>query len=446
MRSRPRLPDAPAERRPGAPVPLDGGDLAFLSWLGTDRDPLLHIALAARLPGPVPSAPQLRRLAAGTAARAPVLTYRLTGAGRHARWEPDLAFDPAHHVAHRRVPPGTDVRQAVIDAVRELPLHPRRPLWTLMVIHGHRDDEHVLCYRVHHGFQDGVGAARTINAVLLGKPLSTPVSRAPAKPAAGRWLRLMTTGARLAGRSARLRPPATTADGGTRLRVHHCDAAPLTAIAAETGASITQVALAVLTGALRSWNPRHWERGRPARRGLTISFPLNLSGRLHDGGLGNGCISVPVVLPCGEPCPRGRLRRVMAETGFERLSRYRHDRYLLRSPLLAWGAGAVIGSRAMERLLLRGAAGGLVVSAIAAGDSLPVDRCFAVPPTLDFGGGVIVIVHGGGSVVFSGLWSRSLGGTERLAGLLDAAVAELAAAVGVGGSPGSPVGGAAVRR
>ncbi|MFF4615310.1 wax ester/triacylglycerol synthase domain-containing protein [Nonomuraea jabiensis] len=395
--------------RAAGTVPLTGSDRLFLGEVGSARDHRLHIALAARMPGPAPASGELRRLVAESAARAPVLTYRLARGG----WEPDPAFDPACHVVEYRVPPGRDVGAAVVDAVRDNRLLPEHPLWSLMVVHGYAADEHILCYRAHHAFQDGVGAARiATRAVLLGRTVPAPGPNAAMRAPAMARMRLLATAARLAAPSARLRPPPGRT-GRARTFFLSLDLAAFREIAAATGASVPQVGLAVLAGALRAWNPAHWRKA--GRRGTTVSFPLNLNGRLRDGGLGNGATIVPVVLPCAEPAARERLRGVMAQTSFERLAAYRRDRCPFNAPAVAF--------RLLRWLVPKAFPGRMTVSVI--GVSLPLDGCFAVPPTYDTGGAAVSMLYSDTTVVVSCVLSAALAHGDRLPRLMEEALEEL---------------------
>ncbi|MBB5780538.1 wax ester/triacylglycerol synthase domain-containing protein [Nonomuraea jabiensis] len=395
--------------RAAGTVPPAGPDRLFLGEVGSAGDHRLHIAFAARMPGPAPDSGELRRLVAESAARAPVLTYRPARGG----WEPDPAFDPACHVVEYQVAPGRDVGAAVVDAVRDNRLLPEHPLWSLMVVHGYAADEHVLCYRAHHAFQDGVGVARiATRAVLLGRTVPAPDPDVAGRAPAMAWMRLLATAARLAAPSARLRPP----PGGTgRARTFflRLDRAAFREIAAATGASVPQVGLAVLAGALRAWNPAHWRKA--GRRGTTVCFPLNLNGRLRDGGLGNGATIMPVVLPCAEPVARERLRAVMEQTSFERMAVYRRDRYPVNAPAVVF--------RLLRWLAPKAFPGRMTVSAI--GMSLPLDGCFAVPPAYDTGGAAVSMLYSDTAVVVSCVLSAALAHGDRLPGLVEEALEEL---------------------
>ncbi|MFG6191932.1 wax ester/triacylglycerol synthase domain-containing protein [Nonomuraea sp. JJY05] len=399
--------------RAAGAVPLTGPDRLFLGELGSARDYRLHIALAARRPGPAPDSGELRRLVAESAARAPVLTYRLARGG----WEPDPAFDPACHVVEYRVAPGRDVGAAVVDAVRDNRLLPEHPLWSLMVVHGYASDEHLLCYRVHHAFQDGVAAARVATrAVLLEKTVPAPDRNVAVRAPVMARMRLLATAARLAAPSARLRPPPGRtggAEAAARTLFLRLDLAAFRQIAAATGASVPQVGLAVLAGALRAWNPAHWRKA--GRRGTTVSFPLNLNGRLRDGGLGNGATTMPVVLPCAEAAPPERLRRVMEQTSFERMAAYRRDRYPVDAPTVVF--------RLLRWLVPKAFPGRMTVSVI--GVSLPLDGCFAVPPTYDTRGGAVSMVYSDTTVVVSCVLSGSLPHGDRLPRLMEESLEEL---------------------
>ncbi|WP_431907280.1 wax ester/triacylglycerol synthase domain-containing protein [Nonomuraea jabiensis] len=394
-------------------VPLTGADRLFLGKLGSARDHRLHIALAARMPGPAPDSGELRRLVEESAARAPVLTYRLARAG----WERDPAFDPACHVVEYQVAPGRDVGAAVVDAVRDNRLLPEHPLWSLMVVHGYAADEHILCYRAHHAFQDGVGAARiATRAVLLGRTVPAPDPGVAVRAPAMAQMRLLATAARLAAPSARLRPPPGRTGrvrAGARTFFLRLDLAAFREIAAATGASVPQVGLAVLAGALRAWNPAHWRKA--GRRGTTVSFPLNLNGRLRDGGLGNGATVMPVVLPCTEPVARERLRGVMEQTSFERMAVYRRDRYPVNAPAAVF--------RLLRWLVPKAFPGRMTVSVI--GVSPPLDGCFAVPPTYDTGGAAVSMLHSDTTVVVSCVLSAALAHGDRLPRLMEEALEEL---------------------
>ncbi|MFC4015882.1 wax ester/triacylglycerol synthase domain-containing protein [Nonomuraea purpurea] len=300
--------------------------LAYLDqimWYGgerMERPSQIVTGCAAVMPGPAPDRERLRRFLAEGAVRAPVLTYRLA----RTRWEPDPAFDPDQHLGYVRAQAGRTLDDALLD-LWEQPLPRERPLWDLQVLHGHRDDEHVLCYRSHHAFQDGVSVLMCLQALMNGRTLPAPKPW-PSPPA---WSALTSTWhvlwslAQLARPQPRWRPArGRTAPPATLRRVTALPAAHYRRIAAATGAGSTQVDLAVLAGALRTWQPQYWNPplSRLHRRGLTVGVPISLHRRGHPDGLGNHVGAVPVTLPCAEPSPARRLRLIMAQFTPERVA------------------------------------------------------------------------------------------------------------------------------
>ncbi|MGI5170995.1 wax ester/triacylglycerol synthase domain-containing protein [Spirillospora sp. CA-253888] len=95
----------------------------------------LHIGAVMLVEGAPLTLERLRALVSERVRRAPVLGYRLSG--DHRRWEPDPAFRPEAHVEERRLDPGADVVAEALAVVDE-PLRPDRPLWRLVLLHGHR--------------------------------------------------------------------------------------------------------------------------------------------------------------------------------------------------------------------------------------------------------------------------------------------------------------------
>ncbi|MFC4116945.1 wax ester/triacylglycerol synthase domain-containing protein [Nonomuraea zeae] len=429
-------------------VPLTFGDHYVLRLTaGVADDFRMHFGLGLRMPGSPPPAADLRELVAKkVAAQASALAYRLVGAGRRARWEPDPGFDPAYHVEYHRVPRGSDVHQAAEAAIRVRALSRERPLWSLMVLHGYADDEHMLCYRAHHAFQDGMGAINAVRALLGDQTLPSPEAgvahlgsgeAGSARPGAGMRQALADL-LRLAGPPPRWFTPGAPGSAGAPARQLHVaalDIASFHDIARATGTSIAQIGVTLVAGALRSWRPAAGPRGsqvgmakaaRGGGRDMTVALPVSLTGAGRHAGLGNHTGLIPVTLPCGEPDAFARLQRVAAQTTLRRLGEARRRaKALYRVP-----AGlAVPLLRLLSPLATVGECRQLNVSAVRMTRADPgMSEIFAIPPLAPGVAGMIVILHADDAVSFSGVFDARVSRPEELMGLLRPALRELHAA------------------
>jgi hypothetical protein len=155
-------------------VRLSASDrIATLMARRGDDESHMHIGVLMWLESPIPALAQLRQQVSESLERAPVLGYRLNE--RRRRWEPVVGFDPSRHVQERVLKPGTDVLAAA-DAVMRRPFSRGQPLWGLTLLHGHGGSA-VLCYRVHHMFQDGVAVASVLEALFGARRLAPPSVR-----------------------------------------------------------------------------------------------------------------------------------------------------------------------------------------------------------------------------------------------------------------------------
>ncbi|WP_345565955.1 wax ester/triacylglycerol synthase domain-containing protein [Nonomuraea rosea] len=411
----------------------------------------MHVGLALRMPGSPPPPAELRELVAKkVATQAPVLACRLVGKGRRARWEPDPAFDPAYHVEYHRVPRGSDVRQAAVEAMRVRGLPRERPLWSLMVLHGHADDEHLLCYRAHHAFQDGIGVISAFRALLgdheLPSPETTPAWSGSTNRGTGGGAGVggaLADLLRLAGPPPRWFSPATGGPG-RHLHVVGLDIEPFHDIARATGASVAQIGVSLIAGALRSWGSGRSGQPQPgpaaARsvagggpgggvaggRDVVVALPVALLGLGRHTGLGNHAGLIPVTLPCGEPGAIARLQRVAAQTTLRRLGDARRKaRALYRVPARL----TVPLLRMLSPLASLGEARQLNVSAIhLARFGHGAREMFVLPPLAPGVAGMIVVLHAGEAVSFSGIFDARVSRPDELMGLLRPALTELHAA------------------
>ncbi|MFI7703193.1 wax ester/triacylglycerol synthase domain-containing protein [Nonomuraea sp. NPDC049480] len=402
-------------------VPLTFGD-HYVSRLsaGVADDSHMHLGVAVRLPGSPPVPDDLHRLIAETVrTRAPALAYRLTGQGRRARWEPDPAFDPAYHIEYHRLPRGEDVHQAVMEAMRIRPLSRERPLWSLMLLHGHADEAHILCYRAHHVFQDGMGAVGALRALLGAETLPVPSAGIGSVAPSGGARRALADLRRLAGAPPRWFATCASGTSDRRLHVVSLDSASFRDISRVTGASVAQIGITLVAGALRSWNPRPW-----ARRGdFVIALPVGLRGHRQHAGLGNHTGLLPVALPCGEPSAMIRLRRILDQTTIRRIGLARQaarEMYGV-SPALA-----VPALRFLSPLFRKGSARGFNVTTVPwPMTASSATEVFAIPPLAPGVAGMIAFVPAGPTVSFSGVFDARVSRSEQLLDLLRQELTEL---------------------
>jgi WS/DGAT/MGAT family acyltransferase len=263
------------------------------------------------------------------------------GLGRPA-WVEAPDVDLSWHVAGPdRADPLSDeeLRQAVGELLSERLDH-SRPLWRLDVLPLTGDRVAVVA-RIHHAMADGVSAIHLAAGLLWDEdsaPASAPVPTATgavekpaaehspgpaASPRAGETRILIRLPAALwrelrPGRDTRLdqhigpaREVAWTSFPLERLkRIEH---------GAEEGATVNDVVLAVVAGALRRWLPQVGGIADDVR----VQCPVCLHTREEEKGqLGNRDSFMNVDLPIAEADPADRLRLISAET---RERKFDHD-------------------------------------------------------------------------------------------------------------------------
>ncbi|MFF1796292.1 hypothetical protein ACFVXQ_19080, partial [Kitasatospora sp. NPDC058263] len=272
-----------------------------------------------------------------------------------------------------------------------------RPRWGLWLIGTGRHDEYLLAYRVHHAAQDGAAVAHTISRLLDARASAVPAGDA-------------TTGGRWA--SAPLR-------GDSRLlAVADVPADALRAVSRASGASLNDVYLAALAGALRHWLA-------PAQRDqpVAVRVPFNLRLRHERQDRGNRVGYTRVLLPVDEPGADRRLARVAEQTGH--WPRDRTRRLLDRMPpQLMWEHTAAVVSPgdALASATMLG------IPTPLAFDNSPVTGGIALPPLV--GGhlfSTVLFLHGDHATISATAQTRHQH-VRDLPGLWAREVLELAAA------------------
>jgi diacylglycerol O-acyltransferase / wax synthase len=286
----------------------------------------------------------------------------LPGKILRAEWEDDPDFDVARHVRHIAIPaPGGDreLRDLVGQMMSE-PLDQSRPLWQLYLIErcgagsrGGADDGpgFAAISKTHHALVDGVSAIDVGAIILDPDPAGTDLglSGAPWEPRAERSTetviadRVIDARRRLFGipreaarraldlsapqsalktaqgfldlarSSEPVRPTIINEEIGRDRRVAFASTrlAALKAAAADRGATVNDVVLAISTGALR----RLFEaRGAEIPREFSALVPMSIRRPEEELSLGNRMTTLIVPLPLDEPDREERLRRIHATT------------------------------------------------------------------------------------------------------------------------------------
>ena len=276
------------------------------------------------------------------------------------QWAHDEHFDRAYHVRHLSLPPPGSERQ-LLDLVASIfatPLDRQRPLWESYWIDGLAGGRSAYLFKLHHSVVDGVGAVALLEALTTELPGDSPPRAGRARrrrkgPEPALAMRLASlareqaeASLRLAWRAASaplaaaahpvetaqslartarglrglvadaMRPPvrdplAVPGSGlSRRLDVAEVSLERLRELKAPLGASINDVVLAALAGALHAY---HRER-RVHTDELVCMVPMNLRGEGERAALGNRVGMFSIALPVGEARIERRLARIVAQT------------------------------------------------------------------------------------------------------------------------------------
>ncbi|MEN8159345.1 MAG: wax ester/triacylglycerol synthase family O-acyltransferase [Myxococcota bacterium] len=319
----------------------------------------MHVGAVAVFEGgetEVPDLEKLKELSASTLGRTPRLRQRLEPVPGldHWVWVDDDRFQIEYHLRHTALPQPGDTRQLKRLAGRifsqKLDMH--RPAWEMWLVEGLEDGGFALISKMHHCMVDGISGVNLIGSMLAGasqpqteehrwlarpRPTTRQLVRDELAHRATLPARAMGAGIRALGkpieslREARRTATAVghtlTAAGGSasptplndpigpyrRFDWLSMDRASLNEVRERFGATLNDVVLAIVSGAMRSFL---------ARRGLDVDridfrAMVPVSRRTEDerGKLGNRVISLVAKLPVGEPDPSRRVVRVCEAMG-----------------------------------------------------------------------------------------------------------------------------------
>ena len=337
---------------------LSALDAAFLQV--EDACAHMHVGGVLLFDGEPPSYDELTTTIGARLHRLPRYRQRLAwppGGLQRPCWIDDPRFDLRFHVRHAALPRPRGERE-----LRELagrlfgePLDRGRPLWELHLIDGVRGGRFALVAKIHHALADGVSGV-DIAALLLdldahgevpdaadaawspppapsGAELLAEAAADQARGALGALSRLARAAASPADAALTIAKAARDATDLVETRLDGAPPSPynapigpgrrfawtrasldaVQAVRRHAGATVNDVVLAAVSGALR----RHLLRHGHAVDGLVLKAMVPVSVRTEDerGALGNRISTVYAPLPVGVADPRQRLAEVMLGMG-----------------------------------------------------------------------------------------------------------------------------------
>jgi len=342
-------------------TPLSAQDMDFLAWEtpclpmhGSGVQTFASGALATS-DGGIDFA-RIERAYAAVMHRVPRYRQKLAWmpGERRAVWVDDPHFHLGYHMRHTALPrPGSEAQLKRLAArIMEHPLDRSRPLWEVWVVEGLEGDRFALISKTHHCILDGESSVDILQLILSRTP-DWEIPEAPRylprpEPSAGELraaalrhaaklplralgeLRsfLERTEHPLQEVAARVRSLGELA----RWKVQPASETPLNgpvgphrifdwlelsldevrAIRKARGASVNDVVLAVVTGALREFLV---SRGaRPERLDFRVSTPVNVRSEQERGRLGNRVSAWVLRLPIDRRSPLEQLDAIHAST------------------------------------------------------------------------------------------------------------------------------------
>ena len=283
--------------------------------------------------------------------------------GRLARpvWVDDDNFDLTYHVRRSALPkPGTDAQlDDLIGRLISRPLDRSRPLWEMYVIEGLSGGRIAIVNKTHHAMVDRIGAVDVAAAILdiARRPRSLPdqpwipspppsdvdlvvdaiadiasrpselidlmrLAAADVRSTVGKVAQVGVEVAETIRRAIRPAPRSVlnvTMSGQRRFATFRADLADIKAIRSAHGASVNDVILTVITGALRSWLLSRGE-AVTASTMLRALVPMSVRPSASADDNADGASSLPIVsfvvdMPVAEPNPVMRLHQISFSMG-----------------------------------------------------------------------------------------------------------------------------------
>ena len=266
-------------------------------------------------------------------------------------WVDDADFDLSYHVRRSALPrPGSDDQlKELVARVQSRALDRNRPLWEMYLVEGLSHDRFAIITKTHHAMVDGVSAIDISQVILdvtptpreipddLWMPRPEPSGSALLLDAVAELVRRPTTvmdtvrmgiadarsvsdrlvsavggvlaAARVAARPAPESPLNATIGSQRRFAIARTDLDDYKKVRKHGDATVNDVVLATVAGAIRGWLLSRGESVRPATV-VRAMVPVSVRSEADDGELGNRVSSYLVDLPVGEANPLVRLSQV----------------------------------------------------------------------------------------------------------------------------------------
>lgn len=330
---------------------LSALDAAFLAI--EDRHSPMSIGSAAICSGPPPTDAEIQNLFEAALAHVPRYRQKLQsvpfGLARPV-WVDDPSFRLDHHLGRLALPePGGRAELAeLVGRLMSQPLDRERPLWESWVVEGLQDGQWALVSKLHHCLADGVSGSELLTAVLLAaagltSEATPPEHKREPVPGVARLLvsaladqvrearrdlvsvegliqapRRLLSGLATTLRGAStfkdlLRPlPASSLAGP--ISTHRkwewttVGLAELKEIQHRAGVTLNDVALTIVSGALRRYQTAHGEP--PSSHPVRSLVPVSVREAHGDGTLDNQVSALVPELPVNIADPLTRLRVV----------------------------------------------------------------------------------------------------------------------------------------
>jgi diacylglycerol O-acyltransferase len=203
-------------------------------------------------------------------------------------WIDDDSFNPLYHMRHTALPAPGDIRQLkrLAGRVMSQQLDRGKPLWELWFVEGIEGDRFAMISKIHHCLADGISGRDAMQLMVGRNPSYTP-----GPPP--RWVP---------------RPAPTD----RRIDWTEMSLAEVRDLGVRAGGKINDVALAVVTGAVRRFLK---QRGvRLEELAFKAALPVSIRTEQQEGTLGNRVAAMLATLPLEESDPWQRLLRIVDTT------------------------------------------------------------------------------------------------------------------------------------
>ncbi len=277
-------------------------------------------------------------------------------------WECDPEFDLRNHVREVTLKRGTETElKALAGSIFSVCLDRRRPMWDITIVRGLNGDRSAMIARLHHSLADGIAGIGMMNVLMDPTPIARISRRSRRRPKQAAYqappprdpgmllidgligaygnlvqralvaqaevlnltVRMVADGPAAMTDLVRLIPElAAPAEplpfnaicrGPQKFAWAQIPLADLKAVKNALGATVNDVALALVTSAMQRYSGLHG--ANLTGRTLRMMMPVNVRPN-GDGGLGNNISLVPVTVPLDISDLRQLVTRVHEKTEF----------------------------------------------------------------------------------------------------------------------------------